>query len=261
MNTEADHVTTSASIETLSDLVAVSEHGGVLELRFMRPEVMNALTPAMLDFCCTVAEQVAARDDVRVLVLTGEGRAFCAGVDLREMSRPEITREQRARFNDQARRFIRLLETMRPVSIARVNGYCFTGGLELALGCDFIVAADEAVFSDTHAKLGLRPSWGGSQRLPRRIGAVRAREMSFTARRVSGQEARAIGLALDSVPLAELDRRVEDLIAAITTNSAGSIAAYKDLLLAGQDLPLVDALRYEEVTRYQIPDRKERARL
>lgn len=241
--------------------IIVTETDGVVELRLNRPEVMNAVTPELLDACIEVVGQVAARDDVRVLMLTGEGRAFCAGVDLRAMSRPGVTREDLQQFNAQARRLAGLLETMRQVSIAKVHGYCFTGGLEISLGCDFIVCADEASFSDTHAKLGLRPSWGGSQRLPRRVGAMRAREMAFTARRIGGQEAKAIGLVLDSVPLAALDARVAELVAGIVASSGDSIAAYKDLFLKGRDLSLEDALRFEADTYYKIRDRKERARI
>jgi enoyl-CoA hydratase/carnithine racemase len=150
------------------------------------------------------------------------------------------------------------LTTMPKVVIARVNGHCYTGALELALACDLVVAAEEARFGDTHAKWGLRPTWGMSQRLIRLVGVARARELSYTARTFTGTEAAAWGLAVRSVPLAELDAAVAELTAAIVTNSAAAIAAYKDLYAHALDQGLHAGLAYEAQTRYPIADTEER---
>ena len=146
------------------------------------------------------------------------------------------------------------LTTMPQVVIARVNGFCYTGALELALACDLIVTADEAKFADTHAKWGLRPTWGMSQRLVRLVGIARARELSYTAQPISGTEAAAWGLATRSVPRDELDGAVAELAAVIADNSAGSIAAYKDLYRHALDSGLTAGLAYEAETQYRITD-------
>ena len=175
-------------------------------------------------------EALSSDSSVRVIVLTGEGRAFSAGVDLKALAAGRVDGGSVSDLlNANARNAIRLLTTVPQVTIAKINGFCFTGALELALACDLIVVADEAKLGDTHAKWGLRPTWGMSQRLIRAVGVARARDLSFTARTFSGQEAAAWGLAVSSVPLADLDAAVDELAASIVENSAGSIAAYKDL--------------------------------
>ena len=204
-------------------------------------------------------EALSSDSSVRVIVLTGEGRAFSAGVDLKALAAGRVDGGSVSDLlNANARNAIRLLTTVPQVTIAKINGFCFTGALELALACDLIVAADEAKLGDTHAKWGLRPTWGMSQRLIRAVGVARARDLSFTARTFSGQEAAAWGLAVSSVPLADLDAAVGELAASIVENSAGSIAAYKDLYRRALDVGLEDGLTYEATTSYPIADAQER---
>jgi enoyl-CoA hydratase/carnithine racemase len=229
--------------------VRFSQEGEVARLTFARPQSLNALSPQLIEEALEVAKAVAAAD-ARVLIVAGEGRSFSAGVDLKATAAPEFRGDPARRFSEQARELAHLLETMRAATIARVTGHCFTGGLEIALGCDLIVASDDAIFSDTHAKLGLRPGWGLSQRLPRRIGTMKAREMSFTARRVSAGEALALGLVTDVVPLAELDARIDALAVAIVANDANSIASYKALYRASETLTLDEGLAFEATARF-----------
>ena len=153
------------------------------------------------------AFQSAGGDDsVDVVVLTGEGRAFCAGLDLKELGSREIAGGQVGDvLNNAARDVISLIESIPKVVIGRINGACITGGLEIVVACDLIVVAEEAKLGDTHAKWGLRPSWGLSQRLPRAVGMANARELSLTARLFTGAEAFAMGLAIRCAPLNELD--------------------------------------------------------
>jgi enoyl-CoA hydratase/carnithine racemase len=143
---------------------------------------------------------------------------------------------------------------MPQATIAKVNGFCFTGGMELMLAFDIVIVAREAKLGDTHAVLGFRPTWGMTQRLPRKVGAMRAKELSFTARTISGEEAAAMGMALEAVPGAELDGRVDELAAAIGRNSPGSIRAYKDLYAQAENSGLDNGLNYERETAYEIPD-------
>jgi enoyl-CoA hydratase/carnithine racemase len=142
--------------------------------------------------------------------------------------------------------------------VAKVNGHCFTGALELVLGCDLVVVAEEAKLADTHAKFGLRPTWGMSQRLPRLVGVARARELSYTSRTFTGREAAAWGIALRAVPSAELDAAVDELVGQLLTNSAGALAAAKDLARAALEHALTDGLRYEGATTYRIDDTETR---
>lgn len=229
--------------------------GGVARLTFARPQSLNALSPPLIDEALRVAQDVAA-SDARVLIIEGEGKSFSAGVDLKATASPDFRGDPARRFSEQARDLARLLETMPQATIARVTGHCFTGGLEVALGCDLIVASDDAIFCDTHAKLGLRPGWGLSQRLPRRIGTMKAREMSFTARRIGAVEALAMGLVLDVVPLGELDSRIDALVTAICEMEPVSIAAYKALYRAAETHTLDDGLQFEATARFPRPGRR-----
>ena len=173
-----------------------SNDGAVATLTLSRPEALNALTPAMLDELDIELRHVGRDPQVRVVVLTGAGRAFSAGVDLKALGGRSLAGGSVGDVLDvPARRSIEVLTTMPKVVVAKLNGFCFTGALELALACDLVVAADEARFRDTHAKFGLRPTWGMSQRLIRLVGVARARELSYTARTFTGVEAAEWGLA------------------------------------------------------------------
>jgi enoyl-CoA hydratase/carnithine racemase len=192
-------------------------------------------------------------------VLTGDGRAFSAGVDLKALGQRSLEGGAVGDVLDvPGRRVIELLTTMPKIVVARVNGHCFTGALELVLACDLVITADEARFGDTHARFGIRPSWGMSQRLPRLVGMARARELSYTARTFTGTEAAEWGLALRSVPRDDLDAAVADVVGQLLANSRGALAAHKDLYRAALDNGLADGLAYEASTSYVIDDTDER---
>jgi len=235
--------------------------GRVVTLTLERPDVLNALTPPMLGALGDALEAVAADSSARVVVLTGAGRAFSAGVDLKALGEVSLDGGAVGDLLDvPARRVTGLLATMPQITIAKVNGFCFTGALELALACDLVIVAEEAKLADTHAKFGLRASWGMSQRLIRLVGVARARELSYTARTFTGTEAAAWGLAARTVPLVELDDAVADLAATIVANSPGALAAAKDLYRVALDGGLAAGLAYEAATAYEIDDTEERVR-
>jgi enoyl-CoA hydratase/carnithine racemase len=144
------------------------------------------------------------------------------------------------------------------VVVAKVNGFCFTGALEIALACDLLVTAEEAKYGDTHAKWGLRPTWGMSARLPNAVGLRKARELSFTADTFTGRDAAAWGIANQAVPLAELDATVQKLAEKILANSRGSIAAYKTLYNQGVGKTVAEAVAFEQQSRFVIADSNER---
>jgi enoyl-CoA hydratase/carnithine racemase len=238
------------------EAIRVEVDAPVATVVLSRPAALNAITPHMLDELHTAITALGSDPDISVVVLTGEGRAFSAGVDLKAIGEmpAEGGGQVGGSLNDRARRLISLLGTLDAIVIAKVNGHCFTGALELALACDLIVTADEATFGDTHAKWGLRPTWGMSQRLPRAVGPARARELSYTARTFSGVEAAAWGLAVRSCPRAELDEQTADLAATIAANSRGSLLAYKDLYRVADEVVLAEGLAYEEANEYVIED-------
>jgi enoyl-CoA hydratase len=239
--------------------VLIERADAVATVTLNRPEALNAITPTMLGTLGNTLGALAADERVRVVVLTGAGRAFSAGVDLKALGDRELVDGKVGDILDlPARRVTELLSTMPAITIARVNGFCFTGALELALACDLVVVAEEAKFGDTHAKFGLRPTWGMSQRLPRLVGMAAARDLSLTARTFTGAEAKALGLAARCSPLADLDAAVDDLVASLLANSDGSLRAYKDLYRQALERPLTDGLTYEAATEYPIADTAER---
>jgi len=232
---------------------------GVAWITLNRPERLNAMSPEMINEW-TQAIQTASRDDkVRVIVVTGAGRAFCTGLDLKSLGQVKIENgEVEGELVGAGLGLMAaMLESPRPI-IAMVNGACFTGGLELLFGFDLIVASEDALFGDTHAKWGIRPSWGLSQRMPRLMGVMRAKELSFTCRTFSAQEARELGLVNRVVPAARLKEETTRLAMEIMPNSAEAIAAIKDLYNRGTEQSLRDGLQYEQDKHYIIQDTNER---
>lgn len=220
-------------------LVRYDRNGAVATLTLDRADKRNALNLEMWGDIARHLDTIdAAEEEIAVIVLGAKGKVFCAGNDLMErgIRAPE-------RFY-QAKVVTRLADMPQPVIVA-VQGGCFTGGLELALAGDIIVAAESASFADTHGKFALVPAWGMSQRLPRRIGQWKAREMSFTGLAVSGAEAARIGLANHCVADGELDAKVGELAQAIAAQSRHSVFAYKRLYRAQADLPLEAGLAHE----------------
>ena len=246
--------------------IIVARQAAVASITLNRPDAMNAMTPEILDEVARALDEIADDAAINVLVMTGAGRAFCAGVDLKALSRNDplargvdlSSGNVGSDLNDAASGVLERIEGMPQATIAKVNGFCFTGGLELMLAFDIAIIAEEAKLGDTHAVLGFRPSWGLTQRLPRRVGVMRAKELSFTARTIGGMEAARIGLALEAVPGAELDARVDELAAAIARNSPGAIRAYKDLYRQAENAGLHAGLEYERTTTYDIPDAGQR---
>jgi len=173
---------------------------GYAVLTLNRPEKLNALSMELRRELVSALEELRRDPAVRVLILTGAGRAFCAGLDLNELSQPTSANSARAFELDPV---AALLQFEAPV-IGAINGVAATGGFELAMVCDILLASTHAQFADTHAKVGLLPGWGLSVRLPRRIGLHRAKELAFTARFLSAAEAEAWGLVNRVVPPGEL---------------------------------------------------------
>jgi enoyl-CoA hydratase len=194
-------------------------------LTLNRPEKLNALNVAMFEEIIAHLDQLDYAA-VSCLILSGAGRSFCSGHDLDDLaSGNESGRAERIENG-----LVERLATLPFPVVASVRGHCYTGGLELVLAADMIIATETARFADTHAKFDLVPIWGLTQRLPRRIGMTKAKEMMFASRTYSGIEAAAMGLANAAVPEADLNVYVDAFCADIIANSARSNREIKKLL-------------------------------
>lgn len=220
---------------------------GVARLTLNRPDKLNALTAGSFTLLRTHLEDLAARDDIAVLVLSGAGRSFCAGHDLASLAAGDALESRYAEAET-----VDLLEAFPSPTIARIHGHCFTGGLELALGCDLLVASVGAQIGDTHTAWGLAPVWGMSVRLAERVGRARAKELSFTSRRIDGNLAAAIGLVDRAVPDLALDGTVAALVAEIKACSPGANRIVKRLYADAAARPRTEALLHERDLPYGI---------
>ncbi len=244
------------------DQLLVSRRGAVATLSFNRPEALNAFTPDMLKGLIREIGALEKDASVSALILQGEGRAFSAGVDLKVLqgTAPVAGRITSA-FDDAAQTAAAVVRRSTLPVIAKVHGFCFTGALELALHCDFILTTVDTKFGDTHVKWGLRPTWGMSQNLARAIGVRRARELSFTAKTITGAEAAAWGLANAAYKDKEaLDAAVDACADAIAKGSRGAVSAYKKLYRLHEENPALEEALDEEVRRHfpEITDTVER---
>jgi len=221
--------------------------GGVAVVTLNRPDKLNALTTDSFTELRAHLDTLAAREDIKVLVLQGAGRSFCAGHDLSALAAGEALDHRYAEAET-----VDALEQFPTPTIAKIHGHCFTGGLELALGCDLLVAADTALIADTHTAWGLAPVWGMSVRLPERVGLSRAKELSFTSRRIDGRIAASIGLVDRSVPEIALDGTIAALVAEISACSPGANRIVKRLYADQAARPRPEALLHERDLPYGI---------
>ncbi|MEQ9639762.1 MAG: enoyl-CoA hydratase/isomerase family protein [Alphaproteobacteria bacterium] len=240
----------------MSQLVLREDHAsGVVVLTLNRPDALNALSPDLFVELRAHIDAIAeATETVGAMVLTGAGRSFSAGNDLKAIQ-AGATAPSRT-FQAET---VEALEALPQPVIGAVRGHCYTGALELLLACDLIVAADDARFADTHGKWAMAPGWGMSQRLPRRVGQAKAKEMMFTGRPFSGAEAAEIGLANICVPSAELIDRTLELADQIVANSWHTLRADKMLVRGGDGMSLAEGLRFERThSPGRGPDLEER---
>ena len=237
-------------------LVLRSDARGIATLTLNRPDKLNALTPSVFVELRAHLDALVADDGVRCVVLCGAGRAFCAGHDLQAIADHEPAPSRH--FESET---IDALEALPIPTIARLHGHCYTGGLELALGCDILVAGEGTRLGDTHGQWGLVPVWGMSVRLPERVGRSRAKELMFTSRRIDAASAAEIGLVDHVVPDDELAAAVDALAREISANSPGTNRIVKALISDHGERSRTVALEYErEMPHGRPPDMAERMR-
>jgi len=218
--------------------------GGVAVVTLDRPKVLNALDARTFEELAAVLDRVEADPGVRALVVTGAGeKAFAAGADIAAMS--AMGPVEARRFAERAHAVLERLERLPIPTIAAVNGFALGGGCEVALACDLLYASDRARFGQPEVGLGLVPGFGGSQRLPRRIGVARALEMILTGDVYDAARAKEIGLALEVVPAAELLAFAKAKAATIASRGPLAVAVAKRLVRAGTEPDLGTANELE----------------
>ena len=241
-----------------TDYLLVNLENNILTITLNRPEALNAYRPEMLIEIREIIIQTEDDPNVAVIVIEGAGKAFSAGVDLKVLQGfdPDAGKIGDLFDKPAALAWDTFRKSRCPI-IAKVHGACFTGALEMALHCDFIFTTQDTKFGDTHAKFGLRPTWGMSQTLSQAIGVRKAKDMSFSARTVLGDEAVRLGIANESVEDKDaLDALVDKRAGQIASNSQASVSAFKDLYNVAQSgLSMDDALK-EEFSR-EYPDIKD----
>lgn len=232
----------------MSDLLIKEQRGSTLLLVLNRPEVLNALSSELTRELLAVVSDVGNDRSIRSLVLTGAGqKAFSAGTDLKE--RRDLSAEEKWA---QSRSLWHLTEAIRSCPkavIAAIGGWCLGGGFELALSCDLRVAAEDAKFGWPEMTLGAYPGAGAAVMLPRLIGSAAAKELFFTARRIDAAKAHAIGLVQAVSTRAQLMDAAFRYAADIESTSPLGLAAVKQVVNQGADLPWEEAVRLDQTLR------------
>ncbi len=228
--------------------VRIERRGTALWITLNRPRAMNSLNDAIVGGINAALDQAEADRELRAVVLTGTGRAFCAGADLKSVQEMNSTSDPATalmRFLERVRLMMGRLENFPLPTILGVNGLTLAGGLELLLCCDLVVADASAMVGDGHGKFGLIPGGGASVRLPRRIGPSRAKYMMYTARSFAPSELLQWGLVNEIAPAGQLVSTIDALAASLADKSPLSLRRMKRLLDDSVDQSLEVALRAE----------------
>ena len=228
-----------AAYETL---IVETPKEGVTLIRLNRPEALNALNDQLADEMTAVLNAAEADPAVRCIVITGSDRAFAAGADIKQMASKSYADVYGEDFI--TRNWERVASCRKPV-IAAVAGYALGGGCELAMMCDFIIAADNAKFGQPEINLGVSPGAGGTQRLTRFIGKSKAMDMILTARMMDADEAERCALVSRVVPLADLVTTAVDVAARIASLSPNAVMLTKEMVNAAYETPLSQGVKLE----------------
>ena len=226
----------------VSDYVSRVDRGAVRVLTMNRPDERNALNTDLISALHTALMHADRDASVRAVVLTGTDSAFCAGLDLKQAQRDGAAYFERLHAENC---ITKVAQLSKPV-LGAINGAAITGGLEMALGCDFLVASDQAVFADTHAQVGILPRAGMTARLPHAVGAGMARRLSMTGEVIDATRAETIGLVTEVVPHAQVLDRTVELATQICEADAPIMQSLKAIYVAGAAAIIDPALAAEQ---------------
>ncbi len=225
--------------------IRLEKRDGVATITLNRPDKLNAINPQIISELGKAADDIEGDDAVRVVVITGAGRAFSAGADLEEVGGLLNSPLELERFLRAWRRSFDSIENLEKPVIAAINGMALAGGLELVMVCDLAIASEDARIGDQHANFGLIPGGGNTQRLPRALGSRKAKYLMLTGDWLSGAEAEKIGLVNKAVPANELDKAVKDLTDKLVEKSPLASRAIKFLANKGMETDLATGLDLE----------------
>lgn len=226
-------------------LVDIQIEDGIAVVTLNRPEAMNALSRALRRELAVAMRAVDADDNVRCVILTGAGdRAFTAGLDLKELG-SDTSNLGAANATDAEENPVKAIEQCRKPVIGAINGVAITGGFEVAIACDILIASTNARFADTHARVGILPGWGLSQKLSRMIGISRAKQLSFSGNFLDAETACAWGLVNAVVPANALLAHARALARDIASVDPAMVESYKRLIDDGYALPFGEAMAHE----------------
>ncbi len=242
----------SKTYETL----LIEAHDGVMLIRLNRPEALNALNAQLIRELNTVLDQAEAMSHIGCIVITGTQKAFAAGADIREMQDLSFPNTY---IDDFITSWDRIAGRRKPI-IAAVAGFALGGGCELAMMCDFIIAADNAQFGQPEIKLGVMPGAGGTQRLTRLVGKSKAMDMCLTGRMMDVQEAERVGLVSRVVPFEELEPLALKVASQIASFSRPAVMMAKESVSRADETTLSEGIRFERrlfQAMFALPDQKE----
>lgn len=221
------------------------DSNGILTLTLNRPEKLNALSTELLDALYESLSSAKAHPNVKALMITGNGKAFCAGADINRLA--ECNAQTGYEFSRYGQELFRLLETMGKPSLAAVNGFAFGGGCELAISATLRIASSKALFGQPEVKLGVIPGYGGTQRLARLVGKGRALDLCLTGRFINADLALNWGLVSEVVEPDHLIEQGKTLLKGILSMAPLAITGVMEVIDHGYDLSLTDALHLEAV--------------
>lgn len=224
-------------------LLVETTPNGILKIMLNRPEKLNALNETVFSELDKIFEYAKTTDNVKALLITGQGKAFCAGADIHRLA--ELNAIQGKIFSEQGQETFRQLETLGKPSLAAINGYAFGGGCEFAMAATLRIASYKAQFGQPEVKLGLIPGYGGTQRLARLVGKGRALDLCLTGRFIDANEALAWGLISKVVAEEKLEQAAMEILDVILSMAPLAVKSVMDVVDKGYDLTLEDALHLE----------------
>ena len=241
-------------------LVATSKSDGICTVKINRPDKLNAMNMDVAKELIKIFETLGKDEDVKVIVLTGEGdKAFSAGADIEYMSK--ISPNESEEYAKLGQLVTSTVENVKQPTIAAVNGFALGGGCELAMSCDIRIAANTAKMGQPEVTIGIPPGWGGTQRLMRIVGIAKAKELVYTGKMIKADEAREIGLVNQVVELSTLMDETMKMAKAIASNSAIAVRMSKAAINKGRNADLDTGLGVELLAWrncFTHPDREER---
>jgi len=205
--------------------VLLEAQNGIAVITLNRPEKRNAMNQELLIHLYNAIEAVSNNDTIRTVILTGNGKSFCSGLDLSVIKTQNLF-DPRGDGKD----LPDIFEACKKPIIGAINGHAITGGFEIALNCDFLIASQQASFADTHAKVGIHPGWGMTQLLQQAVGQARARQLSFTCQFISAEKALLYGLVNEVVPPEDLIPRARQIAAEICNVNQETLGVIKNLI-------------------------------